>query len=234
MCLHVAHLLSQEGHALGRQHGARWALVGQWGGADAHQSTMLVAPRVLGTRQMLGRMDAPDPGRAVPLPTGGSEDHCPQAAMGGQERHLRGHSGPEQRMHGWGVEPPSRGELGEAQAGRVWRTPGPSPKPRAPSCTPGRVPWVSEAFWAPVLDRVGGMRGQGAFGWPLGTRAWCRGLVAGPAAHVEHTVRGEVHPALLTSRQVRAKWRRIAGILGRLVAAASPYNHTTLNRPNLI
>ena len=44
----------------------------------------------------------PDPGRAVPLPTGGSEDHCPQAAMGGQERHLRGHSGPAVAVRGLG------------------------------------------------------------------------------------------------------------------------------------
>ena len=100
MCLHVAHLLSQEGHALGRQRGAMWASVGQWGGPDAHQSTTLVAPRVLGTGQMLGRMDALDTGWAAPLPTGGSEDHWPHAAMGSQERHLQSHSGPEQRMHG--------------------------------------------------------------------------------------------------------------------------------------
>ena len=78
------------------------------------------------------------------------------------------------------------------------------------------------------------MRGQGGFGWLLGTWAWCRSLVVGPVAHVERTVRGEVHPARLTSRQVRVKWRRTTGILGHLAAAASPYNHTTLNRPNLI
>ena len=117
------------------------------------------------------------------------------------------------RLAGAGLEKPRLGERGELRA------PHPN-QPPSPAHTPGCLPWVSEAFWAPVLDRVGGMWGQGGFGWPLGTRAWCRSLVVGPAAHVERTVRGEVHPALLTSRQVRAKWRRTAGILGCLAAAA--------------
>ena len=130
MCLHVAHLLSQEGHALGRQRGERWASVGQWGGADAHQSTVLVAPRVLGTGQMLGGMDAPDPGWAVPLSTGGSEDHWPQAAMGGQERGatvaLRREcvGGGQSCLAGAGLEKPRLEECGE-----LWA---PHPNPELP------------------------------------------------------------------------------------------------------
>ena len=59
-------------------------------------------------------------------------------------------------------------------------------------------------------------------------------LVAGPVVHVQITVRGEVCLAPLTSRQVRVKWRRSTRLSGCLVAAASIYNHTTLNRPDVI
>ena len=38
----------------------------------------------------------------------------------------------------------------------------------------------------------------------------------------------------MADRQVRAKGRRSAGLLGRPAAAASVYGHTTLNAPDLV
>lgn len=235
MCLHVAHLLSQEGHALGRQRGARWASVGQWGRADAHQSTTLVAPRVLGTRQMLGRMDALDPSWAAPLPTGGSEDQWLQAAVGSQERHLWGHSGPEQRVHGWGVEPPSRGRPGEAQAGRARRTPGPSPKP---------TPISRTHAWLPALglrSLLGPSAGQGW--WYVGAgRLW---LAAGHPGLVPESGGGSCGACRAHSqgRSTPGSPDQQAGQSEmethrrnfRAPGSSRPlYNHTTPNRPNLI
>ena len=217
------------------QRGARWASVGQWGRADAHQSTTLVAPRVLGTRQMLGRMDALDPSWAAPLPTGGSEDQWLQAAVGSQERHLWGHSGPEQRVHGWGVEPPSRGRPGEAQAGRARRTPGPSPKP---------TPISRTHAWLPALglrSLLGPSAGQGW--WYVGAgRLW---LAAGHPGLVPESGGGSCGACRAHSqgRSTPGSPDQQAGQSEmethrrnfRAPGSSRPlYNHTTPNRPNLI
>ena len=73
VCLSVAHLLSQEGRVLGGRRRGKGSSVGRRGGAEALQSTALVAHGGLGTGQGPGRMGAQGPGWAAPRPAGGSE-----------------------------------------------------------------------------------------------------------------------------------------------------------------
>lgn len=147
-------------------------MVGQQGGADALQSTTLVAPCLLGSVQMPGRMGAQGPGWAASLPTGGSEDQGPQAAMGFQDRHLGGQvalssewmGGEQSHLAGTGLERPRLGE--QENSGPLTQTPSSCKKARLPALGPrsllgpgaGQGWWCAEVDWLQLVGPVGADR----------------------------------------------------------------------------
>lgn len=90
---------------------------------------------------------------------------------------------------------------------------------------------VPEALWAPRPGQAVAGRGLAVFGAMAALAG--RSLVTGSLAQVQRMPpwRGA---AGWSNRQVRAKGRCSAGILGRWAAAISVYGHTTLNSLNLV
>ena len=213
--------------------------VGRRGGTEALGRTAPPwLPVGLGTGQVSGRMGAQGPGWAAPRPTGGSEARGPRESGWRRVRKpdTSGPHGPEQRT--------GSGEARFAERSRAWRGPGwegtetsapLSPPPQAPHARTHARPACRWGSWKPSglpnLARrllATGRRCSGGVAALAG-----RSLVAGPSAQVQRATpwRGA---AGWPDRQVRAKGRRSAGLLGRPAAAASVYGHTTLNAPDLV
>ena len=130
---------------------------------------------------------------------------------------------------------PSAAGPGEARGGRAPRPPRPSAHPPGPARTHARTPGmplgVLEALRAAEPGQAFAGHGAAVFGGVAALAG--RSLVAGPSAQVQRAPPGR-GAAGWPDRQVRAKGRRSAGLLGRPAAAASVYGHTTLNAPDLV
>lgn len=240
--LHVARLHPQQGPVLGgRRGGNGGASVGRRGGADELWSPALVAAGGFGHRAGAGQ-----DGRSGP-----------RLGCAWARRRLRGPrapAGPEalgsERLGevgeglGEGRRPPSRVVPGGSQGGRA-------PRPRRPSlhpprytprqahpagCSRSRKPCGPPGRAGRVLAVGGGAGGgggaRGGVCRPPGRRESGRGWCSSSAARSVESWRAAA--AGWPGRQVRAKGRRSAGLLGRLAAAASVYGHTTLNAPDLV
>ena len=112
---------------------------------------------------------------------------------------------------------------------RDLRAPQPTPTPQAPYArTPGLPLGVREALRAAGPSQAFAGRGVAVLVRLAASAGWS--LVAGHFAQVQRAPpwRGA---AGWPDRQVRAKGRPSAGLLGRPAAAASFYGHTTLNAP---
>lgn len=237
--LHVARLHPQQGPVLGGRRGGKGeASVGRRGGADELWSPALVAAGGFGHRAGAGQ-----DGRSGP-----------RLGCAWARRRLRGPrapAGPEalgsERLGevgeglGEGRRPPSRVVPGGSQGGRA-------PRPRRPSlhpprytprqahpagCSRSRKPCGPPGRAGRVLAVGGGGRGAGrrvpAPG-PPGVRSRVVQLKCSARSVESWRAAAAGGPG----RQVRAKGRRSAGLLGRLAAAASVYGHTTLNAPDLV
>lgn len=241
--LHVARLHPQQGPVLGGRRGGKGeASVGRRGGADELWSPALVAAGGFGHRAGAGQ-----DGRSGP-----------RLGCAWARRRLRGPrapAGPEalgsERLGevgeglGEGRRPPSRVVPGGSQGGRA-------PRPRRPSlhpprytprqahpagCSRSRKPCGPPGRAGRVLAGGGGGRGRGR-------GAGRRVPAPGPPGVRSRVVQLKCSARSVESwraaaaggpgRQVRAKGRRSAGLLGRLAAAASVYGHTTLNAPDLV
>lgn len=241
--LHVARLHPQQGPVLGGRRGGKGeASVGRRGGADELWSPALVAAGGFGHRAGAGQDGRSGPRlgcawarrrlRGPRAPAGpealGSE------RLGEVGEGLGRGGGPRA---GWCLEGPRVGErqdLGAPHSTLPATPPGRHTRPAAPG--PG----------SPVVPRAGP-----AVCWPWGGRGAGAGAgrgrrvpAPGPPGVRSRVVQLKCSARSVESwraaaaggpgRQVRAKGRRSAGLLGRLAAAASVYGHTTLNAPDLV
>lgn len=257
--LHVARLHPQQGPVLGGRRGGKGGpREGEGAGLTSSGRRRWWLQVGLGSAQVPGRMGAQGHGWAAPRPAGGSEDRGPQRAPAGPEaRQIRGHValGSERLGEvgegvGEGRRPPSRVVPGGSQGGRAPRPPRPSlhppytpPQARPAGCSRSRKPCGPPGRAGRVF--AGGRGGGGGPGAGGGGRgAGRRGPATGPPGVRSRVVQLKCSARSVESwraaaagwpdRQVRAKGRRSAGLLGRPAAAASVYGHTTLNAPDLV
>ena len=194
----------------------------------------------LGTAQVPGSMGAQGHGWAAPRPAGGSEDRGPQRAprpwaANALGRWARGWGRGGGPRAGWCLEGPRVGERQDLRAPHATlppTRPGRHTRPAAPGPGSPVVPRAGPAECWPGVTGDGG-RGAGRRGPATGPPA-VRSRVVQLKCSARSVESWRAAAAGWPDRQVRAKGRRSAGLLGRLAAAASVYGHTTLNAPDLV